>query len=154
MDIAEIADADIEGVVALWERCGLTRPWNDPLTDIASARASPSSALLVSRSPVGQVTATVMVGFDGHRGWIYYLAVDPDARLRGCGRRMMAAAEDWLRAHRAPKIQLMVREENAAVTRLLRAGSAMEVSEHRPCSASGWNREKVTPPSISLTHRF
>ncbi len=54
-----------------------------------------------------------MVGFDGHRGWVYYLAVSPDQRRTGLGRVLMAAAEDWLRARGAPKLQLMVREDNA-----------------------------------------
>jgi len=56
-----------------------------------------------------------MVGFDGHRGWVYYLAVSPDHRRKGLGRALMAAAEAWLRARGAPKIQLMVREENEAI---------------------------------------
>ena len=60
----------------------------------------------------GRLAATVMVGDDGHRGWVYYLAVDPDCREAGMGRRMMAAAETWLRERDAPKIQLMVREDN------------------------------------------
>ncbi|WBY07766.1 GNAT family N-acetyltransferase [Sphingomonas sp. 7/4-4] len=60
------------------------------------------------------VAGSVMVGFDGHRGWVYYLAVSPDQRRTGLGRALMAAAEDWLRDRGAPKLQLMVREDNAA----------------------------------------
>jgi ribosomal protein S18 acetylase RimI-like enzyme len=101
-------------VTALWEACGLTRPWNDPKRDFDLALASEASAVLVVRE--GEVLAgSVMVGFDGHRGWVYYLAVSPDHRRKGLGRALMAAAEDWLRARGAPKIQLMVREENDAV---------------------------------------
>ena len=81
---------------------------------MALAARSVDAEVLVGRLE-GTVIATVMVGFDGHRGWIYYLAVNPDARRRGLGRQMMAAAEAWLAARGAPKIQLMVREENAAV---------------------------------------
>jgi ribosomal protein S18 acetylase RimI-like enzyme len=112
--IVEIAEAEIEAAVALWERCGLTRPWNDPRADIALAMRSTDAEVLVGHAD-GALAATVMVGFDGHRGWVYYLAVAPDARRGGLGRRLMAAAEDWLSARGAPKIQLMVREENAAV---------------------------------------
>ncbi len=110
---AEITDADLDAVVDLWRRCGLTRPWNDPYEDIAHARRAADAVILISRE-AERVIATVMVGFDGHRGWVYYLAVDPDARGGGRGRAMMAAAEAWLRARCAPKIQLMVRDDNAA----------------------------------------
>jgi ribosomal protein S18 acetylase RimI-like enzyme len=61
----------------------------------------------------GAITGAVMVGFDGHRGWVYYLAVHPDQQRRGLGRALMAAAEAWLLGRGAPKIQLMVRDDNA-----------------------------------------
>jgi ribosomal protein S18 acetylase RimI-like enzyme len=112
--IGDADDGDIEAVVRLWERCDLTRPWNDPQADLAHARGSPASAVLVARAE-GELIASVMVGYDGHRGWVYYLAVAPEARRRGMGRRMMQAAEAWLREREAPKIQLMVRATNAAV---------------------------------------
>ncbi len=112
MDIAEIADADVEAVVDLWRRCELTRPWNDPHRDLDLARRSGASVVLVGRIG-GAPAASVMVGFDGHRGWLYYLAVAPKHRRRGFGRAMMAAAESWLRTRGAPKMQLMVRETNA-----------------------------------------
>jgi ribosomal protein S18 acetylase RimI-like enzyme len=114
MRIAAIGRDDIEPVVALWEHCGLTRPWNDPRADIALALKSPDADVFVGQLG-DDVVASVMVGFDGHRGWVYYLAVAPDARGGGFGRRMMAAAEDWLRARGAPKLQLLVRDENTAV---------------------------------------
>ncbi|MHC4045086.1 GNAT family acetyltransferase [Bradyrhizobium sp. 23AC] len=110
--IDAIGDADVEEVVALWQRCGLTRPWNDPHADIALARRRDNSAVLVGRD-AGAIVATVMVGHDGHRGWVYYVAVDPDGRKRGHGRVIMAAAEDWLRAAGISKLQLLVRRENA-----------------------------------------
>ena len=115
MRIVEITETDLEAVVSLWEHCGLTRPWNDPRADIALAARSADADVLVGRID-GAVSATVMVGFDGHRGWVYYLAVDPAVRRGGLGRRMMAAAEDWLLSRGAPKLQLMVREENTGVT--------------------------------------
>ncbi|MBK5656728.1 MULTISPECIES: GNAT family acetyltransferase [Bradyrhizobium] len=110
--IAPIADADIPDVVALWQACGLTRPWNDPASDIALARRGPSSTVLVGRD-AGAIVATAMVGHDGHRGWVYYVAVDPNSQGKGLGRVMMAAVEDWLRAAGVPKLQLLVRRENA-----------------------------------------
>lgn len=105
--------ADAAAVVALWQACGLTRPWNEPHADFALALATPTSTVLLVYNGVA-IVGSVMVGFDGHRGWVYYLAVAPDARRSGIGRRLMAAAEDWLCRQGAPKIQLMVRDDNAA----------------------------------------
>jgi ribosomal protein S18 acetylase RimI-like enzyme len=112
--IAPIADADVATVAALWQRCGLTRPWNDPEADIAFARKGPNSAVLVGRDGNAIVTS-VMVGHDGHRGWVYYVAVDPDHRQKKYGRVIMDAAEDWLRARGIEKMQLMVRSDNTGV---------------------------------------
>ena len=109
----EAGAADASEVIALWEACGLTRPWNDPAADFARAVAGPASAVLVLREGHA-LAASVMVGHDGHRGWVYYLAVAPERRRAGLGRRMMAEAEAWLRARGAPKLQLMVREDNEA----------------------------------------
>ena len=109
--IADIADADVEAVIALWQRCGLTRPWNDPASDIALARRNANSTVLVGRAH-GALVATAMVGHDGHRGWVYYLATDPDRLKHGIGRALMAAAEDWLRQLGCPRVRLMVRHDN------------------------------------------
>lgn len=111
--IEEAGRGDLDAVVALWRACGLTRPWNDSGADFALALETGSSTLLVARAEAG-VAGSVMVGFDGHRGWIYYLAVDPALRRSGLGRALMAAAEAWLRARGCPKIQLMVRDDNEA----------------------------------------
>ena len=111
--IAAAGPADAEAVVALWRACGLTRPWNDPARDFKSAIEGPASAILLLRDG-DAIAAGVMAGFDGHRGWVYYVAVAPDRRRQGLGRAMMEAAEAWLRERGAPKIQLMVREDNAA----------------------------------------
>lgn len=110
--IAPIADADIATVIALWQACGLTRPWNDPAADIALARRGPNSTILIGRVD-DTVVATAMVGHDGHRGWVYYVATDPDRRAQGFGRAIMDAAEDWLREAGIEKLQLLVRRENA-----------------------------------------
>jgi ribosomal protein S18 acetylase RimI-like enzyme len=112
--IAPIDDDDIASVVALWQRCGLTRPWNDPTGDIAFARRGPNSAVLVGRHG-GTLVATVMVGHDGHRGWFYYLGVDPALQGKGFGRAMTRAAEAWLTARGIAKAQLIVRAENDRV---------------------------------------
>jgi ribosomal protein S18 acetylase RimI-like enzyme len=112
--IAEAADGDIDAVLALWKHCGLTRAWNDPGADIALARGGENAAVLVGRWQ-GDIVASVMVGHDGHRGWFYYLAVDPTARRRGFGRAMIQAAEAWLAARHVTKAMLMIRPDNAAV---------------------------------------
>jgi ribosomal protein S18 acetylase RimI-like enzyme len=112
--IADISDADVATVIALWQACGLTRPWNDPASDIAFARRGPNSTVLIGREG-GAIVATAMVGHDGHRGWVYYVATDPSLRAKGYGRAIMNAAEDWLRAAGVPKLQLLVRPENSGV---------------------------------------
>ena len=111
MAIEAAAAADAAEVVALWRDCGLTRPWNDPEADFRRALDCPGSTILVARE-AGALSASVMAGYDGHRGWIYYLAVAPGHRRRGLGRAMMEAAEAWLAAQGAPKLQLMVRDDN------------------------------------------
>ncbi len=117
--IAPATADDQERVVALWQACGLTRPWNGPVADFRRAVFGADSAVLVMRDDGGDgagagLLGSVMVGFDGHRGWVYYLAVSPDRQRGGIGRALMAAAEAWLGDRGAPKIQLMVREDNAA----------------------------------------
>ena len=114
LSIAPIEDGDVATVVALWQRCELPRPWNEPAADIALARRGPNSTILIGRD--GEtIIATAMVGHEGHRGWVYYVAVDPDHRGKGHGRTMMDAAEDWLRNAGIAKLQLLVRPENAKV---------------------------------------
>ncbi|MBV8700098.1 MAG: GNAT family acetyltransferase [Bradyrhizobium sp.] len=114
LSFAPITDQDVARVIALWERCGLTRPWNDPAADITLARNSPNATVLVGRI-AGEIVGAVMVGHDGHRGWVYYVSVDPDHHGSGHGRAIMAAAEDWLRARGVPKLQLLVRRANSKV---------------------------------------
>ncbi len=111
--IAAATGADAAAVVALWHDCGLTRPWNDPHADFTRAIATPTATVLLARQEA-VVIGSVMVGHDGHRGWVYYLAVADPARRQGVGRALMAAAEQWLRAADVPKLQLMVREGNDA----------------------------------------
>jgi hypothetical protein len=112
--IASIEDRDVPEVVSLWKRAGLVREWNDPTGDIELARRERNSTILLGRHD-GALVASVLVGHDGHRGWVYYVSVDPDHRLKDYGRQIMTAAEDWLRARGIMKLQLMVRDDNARV---------------------------------------
>ncbi|MFA6266951.1 MAG: GNAT family acetyltransferase [Pseudolabrys sp.] len=114
LTIGEAADTDIDDIVALWLACGLTRPWNDPRSDIDFARKGPNSTILVGRA-AGRIAASVMIGHDGHRGWFYYLSVAPDAQKHGFGRIMVDAGERWLTARGIVKAMLMVRPDNTRV---------------------------------------
>lgn len=98
-------------IVALWQACGLTRPWNEPHRDIARKLTEQPELFLVSGQPV----ASAMVRFDGHRGWVYYLAVHPAPQGKGYGRMLMAHAEQLLIERGCPKINLLVRAGNRAV---------------------------------------
>ena len=113
-------DEDEEGVVGLWHICELVRPWNDPHRDIESARVAKSCEIFVADSGEGErciVGRSVMAGYDGHRGWVYYLAAAPEYRSRGLGGQLMQHAETWLEDLGAPKVMLMIREENERVRR-------------------------------------
>jgi ribosomal protein S18 acetylase RimI-like enzyme len=112
--VEPLSPADAEAVVALWTQAGLTRPWNDADGDFRRAVAGPASVVLGVRDGAG-LAGAAMVGHDGHRGWVYYLAVADAARGRGLGRALMAAAEAWLVERDIPKIQFMVRTSNLAV---------------------------------------
>lgn len=114
MDVVTLSSADADAAVALWEACGLVRPWNDAGADFARALAGPASTVLGVFAS-SRLVGTVMVGGDGHRGWVYYLASDPKRRGEGLGRTLMEAAERWLVSHGLPKILFMVRGTNTAV---------------------------------------
>jgi ribosomal protein S18 acetylase RimI-like enzyme len=109
--VRPFAPADREDVVALWSVCGLVRPWNDPRLDIALKLARDPSGFLVLELE-GRVQGSVMAGYDGHRGWVNYLAVDPAHRGRGLGAQLMAAAQDHLAGLGCPKVNLQVRAGN------------------------------------------
>lgn len=109
-----IEDVDVDTVVALWEKCGLTRPQNDPHRDIAFAREGPASEVLVGLLD-DKIVASVMVGHDGHRGTVYYVSCDPDLQGREFGRQTMAAAEAWLRLRGVWKLNLVIRDDNERV---------------------------------------
>ena len=111
------ADGHEDAVISLWRRAGLTVPYNDPREEIAFCRATPTAELFVAENPeaaAGEtIVATAMAGYDGHRGWLYYVATDPKRARRGLGRRIVARAEKWLAARGVRKINLMIRENNA-----------------------------------------
>ena len=111
MEIRPYSSGDEEAVVQLWTDCGLVVPWNDPHRDIYRKLDVQPDMFLVALLN-GQVISTVMAGYDGHRGWINYLAVHPHHRRTGIGRRMMDEAGVRLRAAGCPKINLQVRRTN------------------------------------------
>src|SRR5438874_5181123 len=110
--IRAFEQVDADGVVALWSDCGLVRAWNDPRKDIARKLSVQRDLFLVGTAD-GRVVATVMAGYEGHRGWINYLAVAPGCRRQGVARQMMAAVEDRLRRLGCAKINLQIRPDNA-----------------------------------------
>ncbi|WIB60834.1 GNAT family acetyltransferase [Curtobacterium sp. MCLR17_007] len=108
--------SDTEAVVALWESCGLVRPWNDPRQDIARKLTVQPELFLVATDPGSDVVvAAGMAGFDGHRGWVNYLAVRPDLQGSGLGRAFMAEFERLLTDLGCPKLNLQVRAGNERV---------------------------------------
>lgn len=119
-DIAPLTPDETEHAIDLWDEANLLQPWNDPRADVAAALACATSTILAARD-AGRIVATVMIGYDGHRGWFYYLAVARSHRGTGLGRAIVAAAEHWLVAQGASTIRLMIRTENAAVAGFYRA---------------------------------
>ena len=113
-EIRRYRESDRDAVVDLWRECGLVMPWNDPVKDINRKLRVQRDMFLVG-SVGGQLVATVMAGYEGHRGWINYLAVATDYQKMGYGRRLMEEAESRLRAVGCPKINLQVRSSNADV---------------------------------------
>ncbi|TFC54078.1 GNAT family acetyltransferase [Cryobacterium sp. TMT2-15-1] len=115
MQICDLTSANFGAATSLWIKAGLTRPWNPPELDLQRALDGVTSKVLGAFDVDGRLVGTVMVGHDGHREWVYYLAVDETQRGTGLGRQLMTAAENWLRDHGAVKVQLMVRSTNEAV---------------------------------------
>jgi len=115
MQIRPFDEADTETVVALWERCGLTRPWNDPRRDIERKLTVQRELFVVGVDDQEALVATAMAGYDGHRGWVYYVAVDPDRQGSGLGRQLMAEVERLLEAMGCPKVNFQVRTGNERV---------------------------------------
>lgn len=128
--------ADEDAVIALWRACGLTRPWNDPKRDIARKLAVQPELFLVAEVDA-RVAASAMSGYDGHRGWVYYFAVDPALQRHGLGRRLVAEVERRLLAMGCPKVNIQVREGNDAALRFWRAAG------YAPDGVSGLGRRLI-----------
>ncbi|SMF04915.1 Ribosomal protein S18 acetylase RimI [Tistlia consotensis] len=109
-------DADFEACVELWRKCGITVSYNDPAEDVALWQRSTEAEILLAERG-GAVVGTICVGHDGHRGWLYQVAVDPKLRHQGLGRKLVRAGEDWLIERGVPKVQLMIRPTNEGVRR-------------------------------------
>ena len=124
--ISEFTDDQSNQVIALWEKCGLTRSWNNPEKDIARKNGDQNGKFLIGQID-GVLMASIMIGYDGHRGSINYLAVDPDYAGAGYGKILMAEAERLLILLGCPKINLCVRADNDKVVELYRQrGYAIE----------------------------
>jgi ribosomal protein S18 acetylase RimI-like enzyme len=113
MKIRPATCTDEAAVTALWRRCELVVSHNDPVHDFHFALGKPNSDVLVAEDP--DIIGSVMVGHDGHRGWLYYVSVDRARRKQGVGRALVKSAEMWFAAHGITKAQLMVRDTNTAV---------------------------------------
>ncbi|UCC16181.1 MAG: GNAT family acetyltransferase [Dehalococcoidales bacterium] len=114
MILRQYSSGDEEAVINLWQACNLIKPWNNPHQDI-NRKLKDSPELFLVGTINGIIVASVMAGYDGHRGWIYYLAVDPGYRKQGLGRQIMSVAEEKLLELGCPKIDLMVRRNNPDV---------------------------------------
>ena len=112
--IRQFTETDSDQVVALWRKTGLTREWNDPRADIERKQLLHDEMFFVAER-AGLIVGTVMAGYDGHRGWIHYLAVLPGLHHTGLGRALIEAAEIALGDLGCPKVQLQVRPENSSV---------------------------------------
>jgi ribosomal protein S18 acetylase RimI-like enzyme len=111
MELRPYAPADEEAVVRLWQDCGLTRAWNDPRKDIQRKLTTQPELFLVGEVDK-RIVASAMAGYDGHRGWVNYLAVAPHVRGKGYGRLLMRAIEEALRERGCPKLNIQVRAGN------------------------------------------
>ena len=116
MQVRTAKETDKPNVIALWEECGLTRPWNSPKEDFDFALHGPSSTVLVLESN-HRIIGSSLVGHDGHRGTVYYVSVAPAHQGKGSGEMLMEAAEDWLRGRGVWKVNLLVRKETSAAVR-------------------------------------
>ena len=141
MEVRPFRESDQHAVVALWRECGLVRPWNDPVQDIRRKLGMQRDLFLVG-SMDGRLVATIMVGYEGHRGWVNYLAVAADCRRRGFGRLLMEEAEARVREMGCPKINLQIRRSNAGL-----------IAFYRSILRGGRRREHGQTPGRRLSHR-
>jgi ribosomal protein S18 acetylase RimI-like enzyme len=115
MPIRTAARPDESAVIALWRACKLVTNYNDPSHDFNFAVGGACSDVLVNENKAGRIDASAMVGHDGHRGWLYYVATSPEVRGTGLGRMIVQAGEQWLRERGVVKAQPLVRETNTEV---------------------------------------
>ena len=120
MEVRAFGERDATSVIALWQACELTRSWNDPTQDIARKLGVQPELFLIGEV-AGRLMASAMVGYDGHRGWVNYLAVHPDCRRQGHGEVLMRRAEQALLAMGCPKLNLQVRSSNVQALAFYRA---------------------------------
>lgn len=114
MDIREPQISEYDAIIDLWQKTNLTRPWNNPRADIERAMDCATSTVFVAAHGA-QIIGSVMTGYEGHRGWIYYLAVAPHHQKQGIGKELVMTAENWLKNQGCPKIMLMIRKENTDI---------------------------------------
>jgi ribosomal protein S18 acetylase RimI-like enzyme len=115
MNIRPFTFTDTEAIIQLWRDCALVRPWNDPYKDIERKLSVTPEWFLVGTDGASTLMASIMVGYDGHRGWINYLAVHPAHQRQGHASRLMREAETLLTARGCPKLNLQIRADNEAV---------------------------------------
>ena len=145
LSIRPYKPADRDNLVALWDRCGLRVSYNHPDRDIALWQASPNAEIFVGEAD-GDIVAGVCIGHDGHRGYPYYVAVDPAARGKGYGRQIMRHAEAWLSRRGVPKMNVMIRETNEKVQAFYSA-IGYEVTQRLVMAC--WLTEDGQPPKSS-----
>ena len=135
---------DRDALVALWDTCGLSTAYNDPDLDIGLALETETAEIFVGDLE-GRLCASVIVGHDGHRGWLYYLACEPELQGRGLGAALVRHCEDWLVARKVPKLQLMIRPSNLGAKAFYRKLGY----EPNPCHVmQRWLIDRGAPPSV------
>jgi len=124
---------DFDPVVTLIHACGLGHPPNDPERDLERILEAAESRIFVHTSGDESIDGAVVAAYEGRRGWIYYVAVAPEARHRGLGMQLVRHAESWLKARGAPKVLLLVRDDNLDVMSFYRGLGYQE----EPCTCMG-----------------
>jgi len=151
MKIRVYADRDFDGVTALWRASGLDHAPNDPARDIPKMRDAPNAELFVAEED-GKLVGTVMIGQDGHRAWMYRLAVAPERRRQGIGRALVRHVEGWAALRGMPKLQFMIRAENAAVAGFYRGlGYEIEPRTVMARRTQPEDREKLARIEVVVT---
>ncbi|NIY77298.1 GNAT family acetyltransferase [Thalassospira sp. HF15] len=132
---------DIAALTTLWQETGLYRPYNPPEWDVRFALDSKEATLFVWEDNSDNIIGSIMAGHDGHRGWIYYMAVTPNLQKSGLGRKLMETGENWLRDQGVWRMQLMVRADNHAMQDFYRHLG------YRACDVTVLQKDINTPPA-------